>query len=448
MEEEGWLWKIPLTKNKVVVDWALCSEEDYEALSRHKWGIDNNNYAKISNNPVENQTLMHRYIKHVLEMLPVKRNYVVDHIDGNRLNNRRENLRIVTLKQNYQNKSKPKTVKSTSKYIGVSFKPKWKKYLSFLSANGKYMSLGYYKTEEEAAKVRDVFLLHQSNTDTESFYHKLNFPERKEELKLETPYVLKPKKQAGKFFHVWKKNKQFLAQVSFKGKILLKLSSYDEMAAAKAVDACIVENGLNRPLNFPLEYPNYIPILPIKTEYTDVDENTIRVHLNSKPDTVALLDRIDYDIVKNYKLLQSREGHIRLCLSPIVYLHRHLLGLTDPSMIVDHIDGNPANNKRSNLRIVTAHQNGQNKNRTKTATSLFYGVSAYKNKFTASLSNQTFSYHKSHKTEMHAARDRDLVILKLFPDSFYRLNFEWTPFQIKVWAGIVKNKYYKENATK
>jgi hypothetical protein len=56
-----------------------------------------------------------------------------------------------------------------------------------------------------------------------------------------------------------------------------------------------------------------------------------------------------------------------------VSLHRHLLGVTNPSLHVDHINGNGLDNRRANLRIVTRSQNMMNRKKVG-ASSRFRGV--------------------------------------------------------------------------
>lgn len=73
--------------------------------------------------------------------------FVIDHIDSNKLNNRVENLQIVSARQNC---SKEKTLVSGLP-AGVHFHKPLKKYASRIHYNGKKHFLGYFNNIEEAA---------------------------------------------------------------------------------------------------------------------------------------------------------------------------------------------------------------------------------------------------------------------------------------------------------
>lgn len=73
--------------------------------------------------------------------------YVVDHKDDNKLNNVLENLQIVTARFNVS-----KNRKSTSKYTGVSWNKRRKKWYCQIRINKKDFKLGYFDNELEASK--------------------------------------------------------------------------------------------------------------------------------------------------------------------------------------------------------------------------------------------------------------------------------------------------------
>lgn len=77
--------------------------------------------------------------------------FVIDHRDGNGLNNRRENLRIATLHQNQQNERKRSSNKSGHK--GVYWHKATKKWAASLFVDGRRMHLGVHSNLETAAAV-------------------------------------------------------------------------------------------------------------------------------------------------------------------------------------------------------------------------------------------------------------------------------------------------------
>lgn len=71
---------------------------------------------------------------------------IVDHIDNNKLNNNVNNLQLISQHENTLKKSS----KGTSKFVGVSYITRDKKWNARLTINGVYKSLGNFNTEIEA----------------------------------------------------------------------------------------------------------------------------------------------------------------------------------------------------------------------------------------------------------------------------------------------------------
>jgi|LGOV01.1.fsa_nt_gb hypothetical protein len=120
----------------------LCTvvdDADYGLVSQHCWFLDNARAkAWIGGKNV--------YL-HVLLMGKAE-GKVVDHINGNPLDNRRENLRHCTHGQNMMNS---KSVAGFSRYKGVYFRKDRNKWRAVIVANGHRSHLGLYETEEDAA---------------------------------------------------------------------------------------------------------------------------------------------------------------------------------------------------------------------------------------------------------------------------------------------------------
>lgn len=89
-----------------------------------------------------------------------------------------------------------------------------------------------------------------------------------------------------------------------------------------------------------------------------------------------------------------------------VTLHRYILGLDDKNIQVDHRDGNPLNNRKSNLRICTITENNRNKTSHINSTSKYLGVcyDRHRDKWAACLMyNRKKVFNKRFNNEIDAA---------------------------------------------
>ena len=90
----------------------------------------------------------------------------------------------------------------------------------------------------------------------------------------------------------------------------------------------------------------------------------------------GLIDLEDIDIVKKYKWRLNSSGYITSG-SDNLAIHRLIINCPD-DMVVDHINHNPLDNRKSNLRICTISQNNMNRGLQSNNSSGYVGVSFYK----------------------------------------------------------------------
>ena len=125
----------------------LISACDVGKVMTHKWHITSKGkgsgvYFSTYISP-KKSVMLHRFI------LDVPSKMTVDHITGDTLDNRRENLRICSTAEN--NRNKPKYSNKTAHHKGVYFyKTKRKPWRARININKKSISLGYFSSSEEA----------------------------------------------------------------------------------------------------------------------------------------------------------------------------------------------------------------------------------------------------------------------------------------------------------
>lgn len=127
------------------IDIVLIDYELRDILLQKEWHLLTTTYHKYAYcwNPYPKQLLMHRLI------MGDPKGKVVDHINRDGLDNRRENLRIVTQSINAHNAGKMKS--GTSKFKGVHFESGRGKWKSTIMVNREVIFLGRFDDEESAA---------------------------------------------------------------------------------------------------------------------------------------------------------------------------------------------------------------------------------------------------------------------------------------------------------
>ena len=135
---------IKLTRGKR----ALVDDEDFERLNRCKWYCNSDGYAMrdIWNGGNKKHCFMHRILNNTPDGV------ITDHINQNRLDNRKINLRNSDKRKNMINSKIPKN--NSSGFKGTSWSKRRNKWRTYITSNGKQIYLGDFKNKEDSVFAR------------------------------------------------------------------------------------------------------------------------------------------------------------------------------------------------------------------------------------------------------------------------------------------------------
>ena len=141
---------IPLTRNR----FAIVDAEDFDYLNQWKWhSIRRKKLCHVARNIRKSNGKRSKIYLHQV-ILEKREGMETDHINGDGLDNRKSNLRLVTRGQNMMNRALSKNNKSG--YKGVSWINKDKVWYSNIRVNRKTISLGHFGCKKRAALAYNV----------------------------------------------------------------------------------------------------------------------------------------------------------------------------------------------------------------------------------------------------------------------------------------------------
>lgn len=138
----------------------LVDEADFGFLSQRHWNVDAKGYARCY--------AAGRYVKMHRLLLDPPPDLVVDHINGNTVDNRRQNLRACTCAENLRNAA-PRV--GSSRFKGVSRKKRRRQWYARIREGGKVRHLGAFELEADAARAYDKAAIERFGE-----FARLNFP--------------------------------------------------------------------------------------------------------------------------------------------------------------------------------------------------------------------------------------------------------------------------------
>ena len=120
----------------------LVDDEDYEKIKNFNWRYEKS--VNGSGGYAVATIKMHRLVKNA------KKGSIIDHINHEKLDNRKENLRFCTVSENKQNR--PPSSRNKSGYRGVHWLKSENKWVARLGVNGKRIFLGCFDDKKDAAR--------------------------------------------------------------------------------------------------------------------------------------------------------------------------------------------------------------------------------------------------------------------------------------------------------
>lgn len=148
------MMKLPLGGKKGQGQFAIFDDEDFDLVMKFKWSLSRKGYvqARVPSMLKNQYPVCGIQMQRLLLWGKICKGLLVDHINGNKLDNRKENLRVVTMSQSNMNRgiiNFKRRQSVLSKYKGVWWdRNKWRAAITFA---GKRVYLGRFTDEKEAA---------------------------------------------------------------------------------------------------------------------------------------------------------------------------------------------------------------------------------------------------------------------------------------------------------
>lgn len=127
--------------------YSIVDDEDYARVSLYEWRLTTKGYVVRCGSTEDETVSLHNFV------LGLPPSSGVDHINLNKLDNYRQNLRLTTNSGNGQNRTKFSN--NTSGFKGVSFHAGKGKFGASIKINYKALHLGYFSSKEDAARAYD-----------------------------------------------------------------------------------------------------------------------------------------------------------------------------------------------------------------------------------------------------------------------------------------------------
>lgn len=238
--------RVPLSGGSGEGLFALVDAADYHLVSGFKWRLHSGGYAQRTASIAERRDglpkhiMMHRVI--LARVGRMADGLVSDHIDRDRLNNCRSNLRVVECRINSQNQGKPRVERATtaprSRFKGVSWDRVARKWVAQAIFGGQARRLGCFVNEVDAARAYDAVALMEWGPDaTTNVVLGLLPPNAGPEFVLRPPHV---KSSPYRGVSCDNRDKVWRANIQVNGRAKALGTFRSEVDAARAYDAAAV----------------------------------------------------------------------------------------------------------------------------------------------------------------------------------------------------------------
>lgn len=215
--------EIPLTQGKV----ALIDAEDYPKIAGYSWYF-HCGYARSAKYDPASKRSRTIHMSHII--LPCPPGLEVDHINRDKLDNRKENLRLVTRSQNCANRGCFKN--SKSQYKGVRWNKKMGLWEAAIRKDNVITNLGAYDDEIAAASAYNEY--------ARKMWGEFAVLNDIDEVDFRRMRHFKPRTASSRFLGVTKKDGKWIARLTMNGKREL-LGRFDkEEDAARAFNEAYV----------------------------------------------------------------------------------------------------------------------------------------------------------------------------------------------------------------